>query len=210
MTTNVEIVYPGPPGPPGPAGQIIVSDTPPVDVEQGTMWWNSSTAMLLIWYEDANSGQFVQVNLPGAPGDAGVSGAAMLSGTGAPDPSLGSDGDSYFDTGNGDLYTKAGGVWTLSGNIYGTALDDLDQAVIDAEAAAVAAQNAATASFALGPKYPDEPTGRAAVTNGAVFLVVGTGDVAAYEYRRVDASSSTYLTSYPNADATQVSDEKAS
>ena len=47
--------------------------------------------------------------------------------------------------------------------------------------------------------YPDEPTGRATVANGVAFRVQGGGDVAAYEYRRVNSASSTLIATYPTA-----------
>ena len=47
--------------------------------------------------------------------------------------------------------------------------------------------------------YPDEPTGRAAVANGVAFRVQGAGDVAAYEYRRVNSASSTLIATYAAA-----------
>lgn len=72
-----------------------------------------------------------------------------------------------------------------------------------ATALAIAAKDAAElardASFALGPKYTTEPEGRAAVGDGQTFLVVGAGDVAAYEYRRINSGASTLIASYPSA-----------
>jgi len=48
----------------------------------------------------------------------------------------------------------------------------------------------------------DEPTGRAAVADGVAFKVQGSGDVAAYEYRRIDAVTvSTLIATYPSAAA---------
>lgn len=40
-------------------------------------------------------------------------------GTGAPESSLGSNGDVYLNTSNGDFYKKEDGVWTLKGNLKG-------------------------------------------------------------------------------------------
>lgn len=45
--------------------------------------------------------------------------------------------------------------------------------------------------------YVDEATGRAAVADGEAFKVQGNGDIAAYEYRRVNAGSSTLIATYP-------------
>ena len=57
---------------------------------------------------------------PGSPGPAGSDGAdgnSILVGSGAPGAGLGSDGDQYIDTDNGDIYTKVMGTWNLQGNI---------------------------------------------------------------------------------------------
>jgi len=70
--------------------------------------------------------------------------------------------------------------------------------VAELEPLVEAAENARDASFALGPKYTTEALGRAAVADGAVFLVVGSGDVAAFEYRRVNSGSSTLIATYPS------------
>ncbi len=66
-------------------------------------------------------------------------------------------------------------------------------------AAKVAAEAARDASLIQAGVYVDEPTGRAAVADGEFFKVQGTGDVAAHEYRRVNALTvSTWITSYPS------------
>lgn len=49
--------------------------------------------------------------------------------------------------------------------------------------------------------YPDEATGRAAVTDGEYFKVIGSGDVAAREYRRTNASTSVLVAEYPSGGA---------
>lgn len=44
----------------GPANAaVLVSDTPPVGVADDTMWWQSSTGLLFIYYNDGNSTQWV-------------------------------------------------------------------------------------------------------------------------------------------------------
>jgi hypothetical protein len=53
----------------------------------------------------------------------------------------------------------------------------------DVLAAKAATELARDASFALGPKYASESAGRDAVLDGATFLVQGSGEVAATEYR---------------------------
>lgn len=61
-----------------------------------------------------------------------------------------------------------------------------------------AVQNTASAALIQAGVYATESAGRAAVTDGAAFKVQGSGDVAAYEYRRVNSSSSTLIATYPN------------
>ena len=53
--------------PPGTA----ISDTPPASPQPGQMWWESDTGNLYIWYSDANSSQWVQVNSTGSATRAG-------------------------------------------------------------------------------------------------------------------------------------------
>lgn len=54
----------------------------------------------------------------------GGGGGTWYTGTAAPTPALGQDGDSYLRTGatgTGDVYTKASGAWSVTGNIRGPA-----------------------------------------------------------------------------------------
>lgn len=67
-----------------------------------------------------------------------------------------------------------------------------------AATAKTAAEAARDAALIQAGVYVDEPTGRAAVANGVAFKVQGSGDVAAYEYRRVSSSSSTLIATYPS------------
>ncbi len=56
----------------------------------------------------------------GPQGPAGADGDEWFTGTGAPAGGLGSIGDHYLDTANGDVYDKTGpSTWTLVGNIKG-------------------------------------------------------------------------------------------
>lgn len=63
------------------------------------------------------------------------------------------------------------------------------------------AEDAMDAVMLNGDIYPDEATGRAAVADGEYFRVIGTGDVALYIYRRVSATVSTLVASYPSLTA---------
>jgi hypothetical protein len=69
-------------------------------------------------------------------------------------------------------------------------------------AAKTGAEAARDAALIQSGVYVDEPTGRAAVADGVCFKVQGTGDVAAYEYRRVNATTvSALIATYPSSSA---------
>jgi hypothetical protein len=44
---------------------VTVSDTPPSATETGSLWYNSLTGAMYVWYIDSNSSQWVSVNMPG-------------------------------------------------------------------------------------------------------------------------------------------------
>lgn len=57
---------------------------------------------------------------PGPQGDPGVDGRTVLSGTGAPGPGLGVDGDFYIDTATSDIYgPKTAGAWGAATSLIG-------------------------------------------------------------------------------------------
>lgn len=67
----------GPTGPTGPEGNFTVSPTAPTNPEPGDAWFYSEDGTSFIWYEDEDSGQWVEFgNLSiGPQGVAGVNGA---------------------------------------------------------------------------------------------------------------------------------------
>lgn len=67
-----------------------------------------------------------------------------------------------------------------------------------AQTARTGAESARDAALIQAGVYVDEPTGRTAVADGQTFKVQGSGDVAAYEYRRVNAGASTLIGTYPS------------
>jgi hypothetical protein len=84
---------PGPQGPQGPPGTLncTVSDTPPVPVQQGHIWWESDSANLFVWYADGTSAQWVQITGPtGVPGPAGP--ASTVPGPAGPAGATGATG----------------------------------------------------------------------------------------------------------------------
>lgn len=76
---------------------------------------------------------------------------------------------------------------------------DTGPAAARAEAAADRAESARELALIQAGVYPDEATGRAAVADGQAFKVQGDGDVAAREYRRINAGTSVFIADYPSA-----------
>lgn len=78
---------------------------------------------------------------------------------------------------------------------------DLDSAGVVGQVLTAKAQTEAARDAALigpGAPYTTEALGRAAVADGAVFRVQGAGDVAVFEYRRVNSGASTLIATYPS------------
>lgn len=83
----------------------------------------------------------------------GPRGFSFLSGTGAPDNSLGLNGDVYIDTASGSIYNKSSGVWSLSASqVFADAVTAAQTAETNAgtsaTAAATSASSAATSATA--------------------------------------------------------------
>ena len=51
---------------------VIMQDTPPTSPAQGTLWLETDTGTLWMWYVDVNSAQWISVGGPGAAGLVGV------------------------------------------------------------------------------------------------------------------------------------------
>lgn len=68
----------------------------------------------------------------------------------------------------------------------------------EASASATAAAAAQAAAIIGAGVYAAEATGRAAVADGVAFKVQGSGDAAAFEYRRVNSTTSTLIATYPS------------
>ena len=71
---------------------------------------------------------------------------------------------------------------------------------VSASLDAIAAESARDAALIQSGVYETEALGRAAVADGQAFKVQGSGDIAAYEYRRVNAGTSTLIATYPSSD----------
>jgi hypothetical protein len=135
--TWVAIGATGPKGDPGPAGRTILSgDAPPTPEtgQDGDYYLQAShdgggnvTSLLLYGPKGATvPGQWPSqpaqlIGPRGAKGDPGSPGYTpnLLKGAGAPENSIGVDGDLYIDTVSGDFYGRSQGVWDKKSNIRG-------------------------------------------------------------------------------------------
>ena len=54
----------GPPGPPGSGGgaSVTTDDNPPTNPSDGDLWWDSEEGVLNVYYEDANTSQWVNAS----------------------------------------------------------------------------------------------------------------------------------------------------
>jgi hypothetical protein len=48
----------------GASGNAFVGDGPPASPQPGQFWWESDTGNLFMWFDDGNSQQWVQINVP--------------------------------------------------------------------------------------------------------------------------------------------------
>ena len=78
-------------------------------------------------------------------------------------------------------------IATSTGGTATDRLGNVKMTVVGAVAEAVAQTGA----------YSSEAVGRAATTDGKTFRVQGSGDIASYEYRRTNGSTSVLIASYP-------------
>lgn len=112
----------GPSGAPGPRGYSYLSaaGVPGAGVgSDGDTYMNATNGDV---YAKSGGAWSLIGNVAGpSGGSVGPAGAAFRSGTGVPSSGLGSDGDTYLNTSNGDTYSKAAGAWTLTGNLRGPA-----------------------------------------------------------------------------------------
>lgn len=115
------------------------------------------------------------------------------------------DGDLYFDSANGVMRVRRGAAWqNYEVQAAASAAAAATQSAVAAAEAALAAsaktsaESARDAALIGAGVYADEPTGRAAVADGVAFKVQGAGEIAAYEYRRIDGAASSLIATYPS------------
>ena len=99
----------GPPGPPGSGGgaSVTTDDTPPTNPSDGDLWWDSQNGRLNVYYQDANSSQWV---------DASGRGISVTQETGTFSLSISAGcQNAAVSTGN---YVKTGNMVTVDFNVY--------------------------------------------------------------------------------------------
>jgi hypothetical protein len=108
---------PGPTGPTGPAGvngipgptgprSFNTGSFPPSNPSNGDGWFNTVTGITAIWYEDGDSGQWVELAQGGLRGPKG---AELEYSDVAPSPA--EQGDVWIDTTDGRVYHYFQDVW---------------------------------------------------------------------------------------------------
>ena len=117
-----------------------------------------------------------------------------------------------ISTDQAGIATAQAGIATaqavISTDQAGIATAQAADALSSAAAAAASATNALTyktaaetardAAIIGAGVYTTEAAGRAAVADGVAFKVQGSGDVAAYEYRRINSGESALIATYPS------------
>jgi lysophospholipase L1-like esterase len=96
------------------------------------------------------------------------------------------------------LATAQAGIATTKASDATTQATLATNEKIAAITARTAAELAAANALISVGSYTTEALGRAAVADGAAFKVQGSGDVAAYEYRRTNSTTSVLIATYPS------------
>lgn len=107
----------------------------------------------------------------GEDGTDGSDGASFLTGEGVPSSGLGSDGDSYCDITNGQVYTKASGSWSYSGyTLKGTNGDGSGDMIGSNNLSELTNTVTAQSNLGLGDLAVLDTVGTSQIDNDAVTL----------------------------------------
>ena len=88
-----------------------------------------------------------------------------------------------------------------SANAASTSATNAAASAAAASAAKAVAEGARDAAIIGSGVYATEAAGRAAVSDGVAFKVQGSGEIAAYEYRRTNSTTSVLIATYPSSSA---------
>ena len=97
----------------GGGASVTTDDTAPSSPSDGDLWWDSDGGKMYVYYEDADSSQWVSVSVPGSTGPAGATGAsASVSYANlAAFPASPTEGDIAYAQDTNALYVYDGSEW---------------------------------------------------------------------------------------------------
>ncbi|WP_208507940.1 SGNH/GDSL hydrolase family protein [Variovorax paradoxus] len=130
-----------------------------------------------------------------------IAGAAAASASAAQAAATQTAADKVASETAASAAVPAAATATAQALIATTGADTATAQAAIATAARAGAESAQSMALVQAGVAVDEPTGRAAVADGVAFKVQGAGDVAAFEFRRVNSASSTPLSQYPSVQA---------
>lgn len=88
---------------PSQKANIFMSSSAPTPVNDGDVWFNTSNGITSIYYEDGNSGQWVELSEGGLRGPTGPTGELILD-VGATSPTAPSAGQIWYNSEDGRVY----------------------------------------------------------------------------------------------------------
>lgn len=96
----------------GGGASVTTDDTAPTSPSDGDLWWDSAGGKMYVYYQDADSSQWVSVSVPGSTGPAGANGSAQAYTNFASFPSSGNTlGDFAIAQDTKALYMWDGTEW---------------------------------------------------------------------------------------------------
>lgn len=82
---------------------IFMSSTAPTPANNGDVWFNTSNAITSIYYEDGDSGQWIELLERGDRGPVGPTGSLIMD-VGAAAPTAPNAGELWYDSTDGKIY----------------------------------------------------------------------------------------------------------
>jgi hypothetical protein len=97
----------------GGGASVTTDDAAPSSPNDGDLWWDSDSGKMYVYYEDADSSQWVSVSVPGATGPAGADGssASVAYANLAAFPANPNEGDLAYAEDTDALYLRKTSTW---------------------------------------------------------------------------------------------------
>ena len=98
----------------GGGASVTTDDTAPSSPSDGDLWWDSDGGKMYVYYEDADSSQWVSVSVPGSTGPAGAAGpsASVAYANFSAFPATPTEGDIAYAQDTNALYVYKGTAWS--------------------------------------------------------------------------------------------------